>query len=205
MKVLDTMTAKGAWLATLSVGTDLKVAFCNISGQQDSDDPTYDAEIIAQNPDEHQADVLVSIEGVTGGHVATLYYSDGESLHTADPRDGGERLLDGGYFSIADEQPDHGDAEIEQAATEAHEEITGTIEPEPEAKAGTSLTIGNLPKGPAWLLEQATILDAEAKKYRDYSPPHQSLSGAASALRSAVGHVLAGGCEKVPTDKPAPF
>jgi hypothetical protein len=194
MKVLDTMTAKGAWLATLSVGTALKVAFCNISGQQDSDDPTYDAEIIAQNPDEHQADVLVSIEGVTGGHVATLYYSDGESLHTADPRDGSDRLLDGGYFSIADEQPDHGDAEIEQAATEAHEEITGTIEPEVKGP-GTSLAL-NLPRGASWLLEQATVLDGEASKYRQYSPPQMALQQAAQNLRSAVGHVLAGGCEK---------
>jgi hypothetical protein len=54
----------------------------------------------------------------------------------------------------------------------------------------------NLPRGAAWLMETAKTLENEAERYGSpsYGTPkcnvQQSLKGAASMLRSAVGHAL---------------
>jgi hypothetical protein len=66
----------------------------------------------------------------------------------------------------------------------------GEIVEEPKALAL------NLPRGAAWLMETAKTLENEAERYGSpsYGTPkcnvQQSLKGAASMLRSAVGHAL---------------
>lgn len=77
---------------------------------------------------------------------------------------------------------------------------TATEEETGEAGAPETATLPalNLPRGAAWLMEQAAILKGEAARYgspqygtADYTVK-SALLAAASALRSAVGHAIAG-------------
>lgn len=177
MRTLSTQQQRGAFLVGLSVGEKLKLTREYMHGETDSD--IFDAEVIEHDDDKTIVQVANEL---LGGQIVGLTHVDGESMVTE---------IDGRscWYFVAVEQPDH-----EEPA------LTGTIE---ESEPSTALAL-NLPRGASWLLEQATILDGEAAKYRQYSPPQMALSSAAQNLRSAVGHVLAGGCEKEPAT-PAPF
>jgi hypothetical protein len=76
--------------------------------------------------------------------------------------------------------------------TETTETETALVATLPQA-----VNLANLPRGAAWLLAEASLLETEAAKYVQYSPPCGALTEAARQLRSAVGHVLAGKWEKV--------
>jgi hypothetical protein len=76
--------------------------------------------------------------------------------------------------------------------TDAFAPSTGVVATVPQA-----VNLANLPRGAAWLMAEAALLDAEAEKYTRYSPPNMALANAAQQLRSSVGHVLQGGHEKV--------
>lgn len=182
MRRITTDAARGAFLATLSIGEKLKVERVYADGHE-PENVTFDAEVLEHDDDKTVVQVA---NDLPGGQIVGLTHNDGESLLTTD----GSRSC---WYAVAAEQPDH--VEPERKA----ESITAVVE-----GPGTQVAI-NGPKSVSWFLEQAKLLDDEAEKYRQYTPPHTALTSAAASLRSAVGHVLQGGHEKQPNTKPAPF
>lgn len=195
MRRLDSQTKRGMFLAALSIGERLQVR-CVFT--DDVPESEHTAQVVEVFDD--RAQVQIDIEGVAGGKIEALYFDDGESLLTSREIDDLDKVC---WYEVAEEQPEYDEPDETAQQPETFElpatALVGTVQ------ESTAVALTTLPRSSAWLLEQANILDAEAGKYRDYSPPQQALKGAASQLRSAVGHVLAGGCEKVNGDKPEPF
>lgn len=225
MRRLENQATRGAFLLGLSIGEKLKVAQTFTGTLLDA---THDAEVIGVHAD--HADVQVFIEGIAGGHIVALYFVDGESR--IDNVNGETCWFEVAVEQPEHEEP-KSEAEVIDDMTSAatfngapsvEREIryngtpggrasghgvsggTGTTAAAVVEKAPEPVVI--VPQGPRpaeWLLAQAALIETEAKHYVKYSPPHTSLMQAAQHLRSAVGHVLAGGCEVKRGATPEPF
>lgn len=172
-----------------------------------------------ERPAEGETDVLVQLPTVAGGRVVTLMLSDAESLLMSFGESEGAgttrvREVEG-WFALDEEQPLHydppaaevvdddesgfmagieaGEAEFE-AGKAIEVEAVAEDKPQPPAapQAGTAVAPLNLPRGAAWLMNEAAMIDYEAAQYSKFNVAHHHLKAAASSLRSAVGFVLAG-------------
>jgi hypothetical protein len=157
------MTTTAIRLAGLAIGT-----LCTLA--REDGEPTIEARIIAQHS-----------------------FDDGRTHETHfEPRDPDDALMHGTIIIFGDTLASPSGTWLYDNMVhepEAEDERVEIVE-EPKALAL------NLPRGAAWLMETAKTLENEAERYGtpSYGTPkcnvQQSLKGAASMLRSAVGHAL---------------